>query len=232
MSKLRNAMDSIALEQMNMLDNYDFAVPLQARSSRGDLMNWLSGEQDMNQRINVDVLKLPHHGSRVTTDPSFFYFVTAKVYLISRSLQAHAHPAFSTLKAMVRYTLSKDGRMAAKAPSKYRSKATLLDAESIVKARLLRTRLEIVSPSLFRLSLMPLFYLWCRASSAVECTRLTTSTNLAIKASPCLSVLRHSRGDLEERLRASGEVTFLHLQAKGRMDKYEVSCPKEKRRQR
>ena len=213
MKKLREAVDSIALEQMNTLDNYDFAVPPQARSSRGNLMNWLSGEQGTNQSINVDVLKVPHHGSRMSTDPSFFYFVTAKVYLISGSLQAHGHPAPSTLKAMVRYALSKDGWIAAKAPSKYRSKATQSDAESIVKVRLILTTLEIVSPSPFRLFFMPLFPLSCRISRALESHRLTISTNLAIKAPPRLSVLRHSSGDSEEEPRFSGEVTFLYLQA-------------------
>ena len=194
MQKLRNAVDSIALERVGTLDYYDFTVPPQAKSSKGNLLEWLSGTKEMNQKVNVNVLKVPHHGSRMTTDPSLFYYVTANVYLISGSLQVHAHPAFSTLRAMVRYAWAKDGSTPAKAPSKYRSQATSLVAElteSIEKVRLVLARLEI------SLSSCPYFVdaiFTSFMSSFKSCSNQETnrSRNLAIKTSPCLSVIRHS----------------------------------------
>jgi len=67
------------------LTQFGFSTKPQMISSNGNLMHWLSGDETTNQKIHVDVLKVPHHGSQVTTEPILFYHVSASVYLISGS---------------------------------------------------------------------------------------------------------------------------------------------------
>ncbi|RBR11760.1 hypothetical protein FVER53590_30392 [Fusarium verticillioides] len=74
------------------LEDYNVKRIREAKSSPGNIMNWLSGDEKTNQKIHVDVFKVPHHGSQVTTEPTFFRHVTASVYLISGSSKSHGHP--------------------------------------------------------------------------------------------------------------------------------------------
>jgi hypothetical protein len=50
----------------------------------------------------TDVLKVPHHGSQVTTEPILFYHVSASVYLISGSSPTHGHPTVQLLDMIVK----------------------------------------------------------------------------------------------------------------------------------
>ncbi|KAL7916881.1 hypothetical protein GGI35DRAFT_486029 [Trichoderma velutinum] len=66
----------------------------------GNLLAWL-WKQNLFTSLRVDVLKLPHHGSSVTTAFSFFRQVSASVYLISACTSIHNHPRAEARKAIV-----------------------------------------------------------------------------------------------------------------------------------
>ncbi len=55
---------------------------------------------DADGKCHVDVLKLPHHGSKYNTSPELFQRVTADRYLISASGK-HGHPHKDTLRWIV-----------------------------------------------------------------------------------------------------------------------------------
>lgn len=85
----------------------------------GNLLAWL-WKQNLFTSLRVDVLKLPHHGSSVTTAFSFFRQVSASVYLISASAAIHNHPRAEALKAIVATVLQEDGP--ARPPSEFSRK--------------------------------------------------------------------------------------------------------------
>lgn len=82
----------------------------------GNLLAWL-WKQGLFKSLRVDVLKLPHHGSSVTTAFSFFRQVSASVYLISACASIHNHPRAEALKAIVATVLQEDGP--ARPPSEF-----------------------------------------------------------------------------------------------------------------
>jgi hypothetical protein len=51
--------------------------------------------------MQVDLLKLPHHGSSKNVDPGFFRQIHANHYVISADGQAHHHPSEATLDWLV-----------------------------------------------------------------------------------------------------------------------------------
>ncbi|MCJ1370620.1 hypothetical protein MMC20_001833 [Loxospora ochrophaea] len=51
--------------------------------------------------VAVGLLKVPHHGSNVTSDTSFYELVRAEVYLVCAAHRIHGNPKFSSLKAIV-----------------------------------------------------------------------------------------------------------------------------------
>lgn len=68
--------------------------------------------------LRVDVLKVPHHGSSVTTNSSFYRNVSASVYLISGAANPHGHPRAETMASIISTILLEDG--GALAPNCYR----------------------------------------------------------------------------------------------------------------
>jgi hypothetical protein len=106
------------------LTQFGFSTKPQMISSNGNLMHWLSGDETTNQKIHVDVLKVPHHGSQVTTEPILFYHVSASVYLISGSSPTHGYPTVQLLDMIVKSVWEEEKLVAASAPSGYRWKKT------------------------------------------------------------------------------------------------------------
>ena len=94
-----------------------------AFSTKGNIMNWFSGQQ--NQRVEIDVLKVPHHGSGVTSDPTLYAFITASVYLVSGNYSVHGHPTTQTMYHIIESIWQRDGKKVAKAPKSYQA----MDAE-------------------------------------------------------------------------------------------------------
>lgn len=60
-------------------------------------MHRLSGNTTTNQKIHIDVQKVPHHGSKRRTELAFFYHPSASVYLISDCSKAYSHPTVQIL---------------------------------------------------------------------------------------------------------------------------------------
>ena len=122
---LRKCIIRIRLEETystTKLDEYGFSSPTEVKSSAGNLMHWLSGTETQNQNIHVDVFKLPHHGSQVTSEPILFHRVSALVYLIGGSSANHGHPTRQILHNIIKSVETKHGLSLASAPSLYRSK--------------------------------------------------------------------------------------------------------------
>jgi hypothetical protein len=59
-----------------------------------------AGLLDADDRLHVDVLKLPHHGSKYNVTPDFLQTVTADQYVVSAS-GYHGHPNKDTLRWIV-----------------------------------------------------------------------------------------------------------------------------------
>ena len=85
-------------------------------------MNWLSGQENPNQQVELDVLKVPHYGSCVTSDPGCYSFVKASVNLISGSFSEHGHPTIQTMFHIISSSWRRDEKRAAKPPKFFRSK--------------------------------------------------------------------------------------------------------------
>ncbi|KAH6608210.1 hypothetical protein Trco_004523 [Trichoderma cornu-damae] len=64
----------------------------------------LSYDDGTDPAMNLSILKIPHHGSEVTVDASFYELVRAEVYLICGSHHGNIHrnPRLSTLLAIAR----------------------------------------------------------------------------------------------------------------------------------
>ncbi|KAL7783104.1 hypothetical protein V8C37DRAFT_57031 [Trichoderma ceciliae] len=64
----------------------------------------LSYDDGTDATMNLSVLKIPHHGSEVTVDASFYEIVRAEVYLIcgTHHHNKHRNPRLSTLTAITR----------------------------------------------------------------------------------------------------------------------------------
>ena len=105
----------------NTLLDMGFGIKPVAVSTKGNIMNWLSGQQAQNQQVDLDILKVPHHGSGVTSDPTLYAFVTASVYLISGSYSVHKHPTTQTMYHIISSIWQRDGKKVAKPPKLYRS---------------------------------------------------------------------------------------------------------------
>jgi beta-lactamase superfamily II metal-dependent hydrolase len=67
-----------------------------------------AGLLDPEGSLHVDVLKLPHHGSKYNISKEFLQAVTADQYVVSASGR-HGHPHKNTLRWIVE-TASKHGR--------------------------------------------------------------------------------------------------------------------------
>ncbi|KAL5589347.1 hypothetical protein FOVSG1_011214 [Fusarium oxysporum f. sp. vasinfectum] len=126
------------------LEEYRFTPIRDAKSSAGNIMNWLSGDETTNQKVHVDVLKVPHHGSQVTTEPTLFRHVSASVYLISGSSKSHGHPTVQVLSEIVKSVRLKDEMKGALAPEAYRSKDNNKDGLPDIRERM-RPRLVFCS---------------------------------------------------------------------------------------
>ena len=67
---------------------------------RDTLMSW--NPQLVPPTLQLDVLKIPHHGSDRTTSSGFYKYCRAFVYIISAAQQnTHGNPKISSLKAIV-----------------------------------------------------------------------------------------------------------------------------------
>ncbi|KAF3184075.1 hypothetical protein EYR41_010433 [Orbilia oligospora] len=86
----------------------------------GNILNWL-WRQNRLQATRVGVLKVPHHGSSITTGATFFRMVTASVYLISAGTK-HGHPRAETIETILKAVIQEDGK--AEVPENFNSKAT------------------------------------------------------------------------------------------------------------
>ncbi|KAF3200057.1 hypothetical protein TWF106_003498 [Orbilia oligospora] len=86
----------------------------------GNILNWL-WRQNRLQATRVGVLKVPHHGSSITTGATFFRMVTASVYLISAGTK-HDHPRPETIETILKAVIQEDGK--AEVPENFNSKAT------------------------------------------------------------------------------------------------------------
>lgn len=123
--KMTNWNDARKLTADNTtLTQFGFSTKPQMIISNGNLMHWLSGDETTDQKIHVDVLKVPHHGSQVTTEPILFYHVSASVYLISGSSPTHDHPTVQLLDMIVKSAWEEEKLVTASAPRGYRSKKT------------------------------------------------------------------------------------------------------------
>ena len=129
MTKLREAWK--IHQESNLLD-YGFISQPHSISTPGNLMNWLSGQENQNQQVELDVLKVPHHGSGVTSDPGFYSFVTASVYLISGSFSQHGHPTIQTMFHIISSIWRRDEKKVAKPPRSFRSKETISGANPLI----------------------------------------------------------------------------------------------------
>ena len=59
----------------------------------------------LNKNIDVDVLKVAHHGSAYSTSSEFLKKVTPKYAIISVSKEnSYGHPSTSTLRRLKKYT--------------------------------------------------------------------------------------------------------------------------------
>ncbi|WP_433073006.1 ComEC/Rec2 family competence protein [Dactylosporangium sp. CA-052675] len=61
-----------------------------------------------HERLHVDVLKLPHHGSAKNVTADFFERVTAEHYVISTDGTKHGHPDAEALRLLVRSRAAED----------------------------------------------------------------------------------------------------------------------------
>ncbi|KAI9150014.1 hypothetical protein HJFPF1_09764 [Paramyrothecium foliicola] len=92
----------------NTVDTFSMLFTGDAFDQGCDLRSTLAAwKEDPNKfqgqfaEINVDVLKVPHHGSSKTTEAAFYHTVKAQVYLISGAVMPSKHPAWNTLLAIV-----------------------------------------------------------------------------------------------------------------------------------
>ena len=79
--------------------NFNMLFTGDAHDRDSDIRSRIS--QYLGQEIRIDVLKIPHHGSNVTTDTGFYHDVRASVYLVCASPSMHGNPRFSTLRAII-----------------------------------------------------------------------------------------------------------------------------------
>ena len=82
----------------------------------GNILAWL-WKQELLISFKIDVLKVPHHGSSVTTSLNFYRYVSASVYLISAAASLHNHPRAETIQVIMATILQEDGP--AKPPKDY-----------------------------------------------------------------------------------------------------------------
>ncbi|MCJ1390525.1 hypothetical protein MMC18_003385 [Xylographa bjoerkii] len=94
-------------------DAYDKACDI-----RDTLVSWSQGQRlplSPPRTIDVDVLKIPHHGSDVSQSSGFYAFVRARIYLVCGSHRDRSgNPKLSTLKAIVRGFKGKNSTPGAK----------------------------------------------------------------------------------------------------------------------
>jgi beta-lactamase superfamily II metal-dependent hydrolase len=87
----------------------------------------LTGALDSNGNLHVDVLKLPHHGSKYNISEGFVRAVTADRYLISASGR-HGHPHKDTLRWIVETARARGRNIEIVATNTTRSLRELMDA--------------------------------------------------------------------------------------------------------
>lgn len=86
----------------------------------GNLLTWLQRQQLM-KATRINVLKVPHHGSKTTTTAQFYHFISADVYLISGAWTPHGHPDPETIQSIFATIIREDGDPLS--PSQFYSKA-------------------------------------------------------------------------------------------------------------